>query len=142
MVLTEDLDRALELLHFGFRRVVELPDAILGKRGLSRVHHRILYFVRKRGPLTHAELGQILDVSKQALHGPLRQLLRQKLVAVHPSELDRRQRMLTLTARGRELEEKMSGIQRDLFRIAFATAGRRSEASFRAVMQALAHPPV
>jgi DNA-binding MarR family transcriptional regulator len=139
--LTEDLDQALELLHFGFRRVVQLPDAILARRRLGRVHHRILYFVRKRGPLTHAALGEILGVSKQALHGPLRQLLAQKLVAVHPSDVDRRQRLLTLTARGRELEEKLSGIQRDLFRVAFAAAGRRGEASFRAVMQALAQLP-
>lgn len=132
-----DLDEALELLHFGFRRVVQEPDALLARRGLGRVHHRILYFVRKRGPVTHAALGEVLAVTKQALHGPLRQLIDRGLVVVRANPDDGRQKLLTLTARGRALEAQISGIQRELFSKAFRAVGARSEQGFCDVMRAL-----
>lgn len=133
-----DLDEALELLHFGFQRIVREPDAILAKQGLSRVHHRILYFVRTRGPLTPTALGEVLGVSKQALHGPLGELTAKELVIARVSPKDARRRLLQLTSRGRELERSLSGIQRGLFEHAFDTVGRRSERGFRDVMRALA----
>src|SRR3954463_12153289 len=133
-----DLDQALELLHFGFQRIVREPDAILAKEGLSRVHHRILYFVRTRGPLTPTALGQILAVSKQALHGPLAELTAKDFVVARVSPKDGRRRLLRLTGRGRDLERALSGIQRALFERAFADVGKRSERGFREVMRALA----
>jgi DNA-binding MarR family transcriptional regulator len=68
------LDDALELLHFAFRKTVEAPDRVLAKHGLGRVHHRVLFFVRRRAGLSVGELRAVLAVSKQALPRPPREL--------------------------------------------------------------------
>ncbi|MEB3733180.1 hypothetical protein ULF88_01365 [Halopseudomonas pachastrellae] len=40
-----ELDKALELLHFGFRGLTVEADRYLAQLGLSRVHHRVLYVI-------------------------------------------------------------------------------------------------
>src|SRR4051812_12928203 len=102
-------DRALAYLHFAFRAVVEKPDRILEKRGLSRVHHRILYFVREHAGVDVGGLLAILGVTKQALHKPLQELVDAQLVSSTPVG---RRRELRLTAKGTALEAQLSGLQR------------------------------
>ena len=46
-----ELDQAWELMHFALRAVIASPDQMLEKRGLSRVHHRILFFVARQPDL-------------------------------------------------------------------------------------------
>ncbi|HEY4222640.1 MAG TPA: MarR family winged helix-turn-helix transcriptional regulator [Myxococcota bacterium] len=117
-------DRALAVLHFAFRAVVEQPDKILARRGLSRVHHRILYFVRVHPDLSVGELLRILAVTKQALHKPLAELVDKGLVS-STAGLDRRVRSLALTHKGAALEEQISGLQREMFARAFLHGGKR-----------------
>ena len=133
-----DLDEAWELMHFALRAVIARPDQMLEKRGLSRVHHRILFFVARQPDLTVNQLLQVLGVSKQALNQPLRQLYAQALVTVTPAPQDRRQRRLVLTAAGRELERRLTEPQRRLFDSALAGAGSRAEAAWRKVMRIMA----
>lgn len=128
----------LELLHFAFRAVVAEPDARLAELGLARVHHRLLFFVAQRPDVCVLDLARTLGVSKQALHRPLQQLLRLKLVASRQSERDRRERHLRLTAAGVQLERRLSGHQRRLFRAAFRDAGPLAASGWAAVMRALA----
>jgi DNA-binding MarR family transcriptional regulator len=132
----------LALLHFGFRAVVKLPDAELARLGLGRVHHRILFFIARAPGLPVSELVAILDVSKQALHAPLRRLVHAGLVFREAIPTDRRARTLQLTARGKALEERLSGHQRQLFAAAFRNAGPVAARGWATVMQRLAeHPP-
>jgi DNA-binding MarR family transcriptional regulator len=129
-------DRALAHLHFAFRSVIEKPDAILAKRGYSRVHHRILYFVRTHDGVDVGGLLAILGVTKQALHAPLGELVDGGLVSSTPVG---RRRELRLTARGVALEDQLSGLQRDAFTRAFAAAGgTKAKAAWFAVMRELA----
>ena len=65
------LREAIELLYFGYREFTAGPDRILAERGLSRTHHRILYFIGRNEAVSVSELLAILAVTKQALHGPL-----------------------------------------------------------------------
>ena len=51
-----ELDEAWELMHFALRAVVARPDQMLEKRGLSRVHHRILFFVARQPDLSVNQL--------------------------------------------------------------------------------------
>jgi len=37
----------IELLFFAYRDFVSDPDAILGKSGFGRAHHRIVHFVNR-----------------------------------------------------------------------------------------------
>lgn len=132
------LDEAWELMHFALRAVIARPDQMLEKRGLSRVHHRILFFVARQPELMVNQLLQVLGVSKQALNGPLRQLYLQGLVAYTPAPDDRRQRRLALTESGRTLEKRLTEPQRMLFDQALSAGGSRGESAWRKVMRAMA----
>lgn len=66
---------AMEAFFFGYQAFTAKPDEMLAKRGLSRVHHRILFFIAKYPGLNMTELLGYLGVSKQALNMPLRQLI-------------------------------------------------------------------
>jgi len=129
-----ELDQALELLHFGFRAVIANPDRVLASRGLSRVHHRILYFVRRNPGGSVTQLLRILNISKQALNAPLRTLIQKKLVSITTATEDRRVRQLCLTAKGEELESTLSGDQRLRFAEAFKKVGPVKESAWRDTM--------
>ena len=133
-----ELDEAWELMHFALRAVIARPDQMLEKRGLSRVHHRILFFVARQPELSVNQLLQVLGVSKQALNQPLRQLYAQDLVAFTPAPQDRRQRRLVLTEAGRDLERRLTEPQRRMFDGALGGAGVRAEAAWRRVMRIMA----
>ncbi|MEY4578734.1 MAG: hypothetical protein RL701_3437, partial [Pseudomonadota bacterium] len=107
-----ELNQALELFYFGFRSFTQKPDRLLEARGLQRVHHRILYFVGRNPDLNVGTLLDILAVSKQALHAPVRQLVEMGLVESRSAAIDRRQRLLRLTTEGERLERALSGAQR------------------------------
>jgi len=136
-----DLNRALEALHFAFRAVTTVPDAVLAKRGLSRVHHRILYFIAKSPGLRVNELRATIGVTKQAMNAPLRELTERRLVAESVDEADRRGKRLRLTPAGHDLERILSGHQRDMFARVFRKVGRVNEAAWFEVMDLLASAP-
>jgi len=85
-----ELNQALELLHFGFRSITSHPDQQLSELGYSRVHHRILYFVGRHSGCSINELLAIMQVSKQYLHRPLRQLVEDGYIRVNQDQEDRR----------------------------------------------------
>lgn len=134
----DELDRALELLHFAFRAVIAEADRILARRDLSRVHHRILYFVRKNPGISVSQLLGILGISKQALNAPLRTLIQKKLVVLVSSTGDRRMKQIRLTSKGEELEFIISGDQRRRFEAVFKKVGKSGEAAWRETMTLLA----
>lgn len=131
-------DDAPALLFFAFRRLTEEPDRILSERGLGRVHHRILYFVGRNPGIHVGGLLEILQISKQALHRPLRDLIQQDLVSSEPAPSNRRSRLLLLTREGRALEARLTGSQRRRFQRTFAEFGPEAEAAWRRVMRGLA----
>ncbi|HVJ93682.1 MAG TPA: MarR family winged helix-turn-helix transcriptional regulator [Labilithrix sp.] len=137
-----ELNRALEALHFAFRAVTSGPDAMLAEYGLSRVHHRILYFIAKTPGLRVNELLATLGVTKQAMNAPLRELTDRGLVAESVDEADRRGKRLRLTGAGLALEQRLSGHQRDLFARVFRKVGRGKEEAWFEVMSLLAASPV
>jgi DNA-binding MarR family transcriptional regulator len=133
----EGLDAAQELLFFAFRDLTAEPDRVLAERGLSRVHHRILYFVRRNHGLGPGELLAILRVTKQALARPLRELAAQGLVLAEAVPENRRRKRLTLTPAGLRLERRVSELQRRRFAEAFAAAGPSAAATWAEVMRLL-----
>jgi DNA-binding MarR family transcriptional regulator len=131
------LREAIELFFFGYRAFTEHPDRILRQRGLSRAHHRILYFVGREPGLGIDALLAVLGVSKQALNAPLRRLIERKLVAVRTSAQDGRRRELRLTAEGARLEAQLTGTQIAQLARVFDAAGETAESGWRAVMAQL-----
>jgi DNA-binding MarR family transcriptional regulator len=130
-------DEAIELLYFAHRALVTEPDRLLARRGLGRVHHRILYCVARNPGIAIGHLGRVLGVSKQAVHPPLATLVEGGLVARTVDPTNRRVRTLRLTAAGARLEARLAALQRGRFAQAFGVAGPAAEASWREVMRLL-----
>jgi DNA-binding MarR family transcriptional regulator len=99
------------------------PDEILAKRGLARVHHRIMFFVARRPGLSVKELLAALGVTKQAINFPLRQLIEMDLISTHSDHQDRRIKRLTLTQEGNILENDLHKQQVKLLERAFGVGG-------------------
>ena len=132
------LNEAWRFMHFALRAVIAEPDRILATRGLTRVHHRILFFVAHTPGMSVGELQTTLDVTKQALNAPLRQLQTQGLIELAKADHDARVREIRLTADGALLEAKLTGEQQRLFAEAFAKAGAQAHEGWRTVMLELA----
>jgi DNA-binding MarR family transcriptional regulator len=131
-------DEAIELVYFAWRELVAEPDRLLARRGLNRVHHRIIYCIARSPDLTIGGLCRLLAVTKQAVHQPLATLIENGLVTRTVEPTNRRVRRLTLSARGVQLEGRLAAAQRERFDRAFRTAGPSAEASWREVMRLLA----
>ncbi|HWW26231.1 MAG TPA: MarR family transcriptional regulator [Caulobacter sp.] len=129
-----DLHAAIEQFYFAYRGFTDRPDRILERRGLGRVHHRILYFIGRRPDVSVRGLLDLLAVSKQALNAPLRQLMEMGLVAAEASTQDRRVKRLSLTAAGRKLEAELTEAQTRHLRAAFDRAGPEAQRGWSAVM--------
>ncbi len=135
--LSDDLHEAIEQFYFAYRGFTDRPDRILERRGLGRVHHRILYFIGRRPDVSVRGLLDLLAVSKQALNAPLRQLIEMGLVGTEAGALDRRVKNLRLTESGRKLEAELTEAQTRHLRAAFDRAGAQAHAGWTAVMAEL-----
>lgn len=129
-----ELRRAVEALYFGYRAFTELPDRMLAEHGLGRTHHRILYFVRRTPGISIGELLAVLEVTKQAVHRPLKELDERGLIEIEPDLRDRRVRRLSATAAGAALEARLTDSQMRLLAEAFDGLGREAECHWREVM--------
>jgi DNA-binding MarR family transcriptional regulator len=134
----ESLRGAIELLYFAYRGFTDRADRILDRRGLGRVHHRILYFIGRNPDISVQGLLHLLAVSKQALNAPLRQLIEMKLVLALPTPDDRRVKALRLSDEGARLEAELTGVQMEFLDSAFNQAGTKSQAGWWQVMEQLA----
>ncbi|WP_394850206.1 MarR family transcriptional regulator [Pendulispora brunnea] len=106
------LDGALLLMHFAFRGLVAEADAFLHRRGLSRVHHRVLFAIARSEDLSVGGLQELLGVSKQALHRPLKQLQDEGYVVAQRDPAQHRSKVLRLTAKGARVENAASKRER------------------------------
>ncbi len=132
------LRQAIEDLYFGYRSFTALPDEMLADSGLGRTHHRILYFICRRPGISVGELIALLDVTKQAVHRPIKDLDDRGLVTNAPDVDDRRVRRLTATDTGMQLERSLTQTQMAMLDDAFADIGAEGEQIWHAVMARLA----
>src|SRR5438552_735784 len=124
---TEDeVRQGIELLFFAYRDFTAEPDAILTKYDFGRAHHRVIHFVGRHPQITVGELLGILRITKQSLGRVLGQLVRQGFIIQRPGSHDRRQRLLDLTSKGRELERLLSEPQRGRVGNAYSQAGTQA----------------
>eukprot|EP00659_Diplonema_papillatum_P000225 gene225-345_t len=127
----------MEAFFFGYQAFTAKADEMLERRGLSRVHQRIVFFIARYPALSVKELLELLGVSKQALNMPLRQLQEMHLVDSVASETDKRKRLLELTEEGRRFEQSLRREQVKLLQRAFAEAGETAVEGWLAVNKAL-----
>ncbi len=127
----------MEAFFFGYQAFTAKADEMLARRGLSRVHHRILFFIARYPGLSVKQLLGYLGVSKQALNTPLRQLLEMHLVESVAAEDDKRKRLLGFTAEGAKLERSLRREQARLLQRAFSEAGESAFQGWLSVNQTL-----
>ena len=137
MTRQDELNLALESMHFGFRAMIFQPDQRLAQLGLARIHHRLLYFIARHPDGSINELLQTMRISKQYLNRPLRQMIDKGYIAQRTDSSDRRVRRLALTASGRKLEHELTAVQRQRFAQIFKQVGPKAEKHWRKVMDLL-----
>ena len=133
----EELRQGMELLFFAYRDFTAEPDRILANYNFGRAHHRVIYFVGRHPSITVSDLLSILGITKQSLSRVLGQLLQNGFVVQQPGLRDRRQRLLELTQRGRDLERLLSENQRQRMARAYRAAGAEAVEGFRTVLRNL-----
>jgi len=136
-ILKDDLNEELWLFHIAFRALTRLPDAELARHGLSRIHNRILFVIARAGEVSVGGIADTLAISRQALHGPMRQLREAGFIASRPSSENRTVQLVSLTAQGQQLEFRINELQREHLRLAFNTAGKNGTAGWKKVMHAV-----
>lgn len=130
----EDLRQGIELLFFAYRDFTAEADAVLAKKQFGRAHHRVIYFVGQYPGMSVSDLLSILAITKQSLSRVLRQLVNDGYIAQQPGRTDRRQRLLTLTEKGQDLEQTLTSEQRARIAAAYKDAGADAVEGFRKVM--------
>ncbi len=130
----EDLRQGIELLFFAYRDFTARADEILAKQHMGRAHHRTIYFVGRYPDITVSDLLDILSITKQSLSRVLGQLVREGFIVQKTGTVDRRQRLLQLTDKGRALEAELTSEQRARIAAAYKDAGAVSVEGFRKVM--------
>jgi len=133
----DELNLALESMHFGFRAMIYKPDKRLAQLGLSRIHHRLLYFIGRNPGYSINELLQTMRITKQYLNRPLRQMIELGYIKQAADSRDRRIKRLELSASGKELEHDLTEVQRRRFADIFKQVGPVAEKHWREVMQLL-----
>jgi DNA-binding MarR family transcriptional regulator len=133
----EELRQAIEMLFFAYRDFTGGPDAILAEIGLGRAHHRVIYFVGRNPGITVSELLAILRITKQSLSRVLSHLVEEAYIVQKPGERDRRQRLLTLTQKGVDLEAQLTANQRERIADAYRKAGAEAVQGFKLVLHGI-----
>ena len=106
----KEVRKVIELLFFAYRDFTSGPDKILEKINFGRSHHRVIYFVGKKNHITIKELLNVLKITKQSLSRVLNQLVSEKFIIVSTG-IDKRTKKLSLTNKGKKLENELSTIQ-------------------------------
>ena len=130
----EALREAIEMLFFSYRDFTSGPDEILKEFGFGRAHHRAIYFVGRHPSRAVSDLLDILKITKQSLNRVLSQLIREGFIEQTQGVTDRRQRLLSLTEKGKILEERLTENQRRRIARAYNNAGVGSVDKFRKIL--------
>ena len=133
----EELRAAQDLLFFAYRDFTRAADEVLEALGMGRAHHRALHFIGRNPAIPVSELLTILRITKQSLARVLGALVADGYVTQQQGRQDRRQRLLTLTARGAALERQLFERQRERLAGAYREAGAGAVDGFRRVMRGI-----
>lgn len=134
----KQLNQQIAMFYFAYKSFSDSLDAITSFHGLSHLQHRILFFAEQIPGMTTSELIKILEISKQALAKPLRELKEKGLIYVAISEEDQRKRTLFLTSTGIHLMRDLNRQQQKQFSEAYKQAGDPTGAAFAAVLKEFA----
>src|SRR6201990_1767062 len=96
------------------RHLTQIYDTILAPSGIRSTQYMILAVLNEEGGLSVNELAEVMVLNRTTMGKNLRPLVRDGLIAVNVSDLDRRSRTVSLTKKG----AKMLGDAYPLWKIA------------------------
>ena len=133
----EELRYSIELMFFAYRDFTAEADTMLASCGLGRAHHRVIYFVGRHPGINVSDLLAILNITKQSLSRVLSHLITDDYICQEQGTTDKRQRLLSLTDKGKTLEHDVTMIQRRRFAQAFKSVSTNDVTGFISVMEAM-----
>lgn len=136
----DEVRRGIELLHFGHAALMGGIDELLDSHGLGQAHHRALYFISRQNDQTVGAMLAILGITKQSFGRVLQDLVDRDLVEARPGLRDRRQKLLRLTPKGRQIETELFARLRERMSAAYAQAGQGPVTGFWRVLEGLLEP--
>ena len=107
---TPDVDAVRRFNRFYTRRIGLLERGFL-QSDFSLTEVRLLYEMSRRAPVSSAVLARDLGIDTGYLSRTVRRLTAAGIVAGRPSESDRRQTLLSLSAKGRKVFGRIEGRQ-------------------------------
>ena len=117
--ITDTEYEALATLRYALRRFLRFSEEAAHEAGLTPQQHQALLAIKgfKEGkPMTIGELAERLQIRHHSTVGLVNRLSAEGLVARKPSEIDRRQVHLALSARGESVLEKLSARHKEELR--------------------------
>ena len=132
----KEIRKIIELFFFSYRDFTSGPDEVLRRINFGRAHHRIIYFVGKSEQITISNLLSILKITKQSLSRVLNQLVKEKYIMVSAGD-DKRTKNLSLTKKGKELEEKLTKIQSNKIKNVIKNANEDDINGFKKILYAM-----
>jgi DNA-binding MarR family transcriptional regulator len=132
-----EMRMAQDLLFFAYRDFTDVADKVLEELGLGRAHHRALHFIGRNPGITVSGLLAILRITKQSLARVLNALIDEGYVSQAEGYEDRRLRLLTLTDKGKALEQRLFESQREKLSQAYRAVGPQAVQGFRTLMRAM-----
>ncbi|HEX7852425.1 MAG TPA: MarR family transcriptional regulator [Sphingobium sp.] len=136
----DEVRRGIELLHFGHVSMMASIEDVLSNHGLGQAHHRALYFIGRQDDQTVGAILSLLGITKQSLGRVLQDLIDHGFMETRAGIRDRRQKLLRLTPKGREIEAELFARQRERMGAAYAQAGQGPVTGFWRVLEGLLEP--
>jgi DNA-binding MarR family transcriptional regulator len=134
----DELRLGLDLLFYVQRDLARDLEAVLTREGLGHAHHRALHFIGRQSDIPVGGLLALLRITKQSLSRVLSELVKAGFVRQITGPIDRRQRLLALTATGAALEAELFECQRRRVQRAYSAAGPEAVTAFREVLERMA----
>lgn len=128
---------AQELMVLAGLDLAQTLAPLLEECGLGGAQYRALQMLAFRPGLTVGALQTVLGVTKQSLARTLAELQERGLVIAEQGSQDRRQRFLSLTDAGREIEGRLFSVQREWMVAAYRNAGSDAVQGFRKVLEGM-----
>ncbi|AVP36363.1 MarR family transcriptional regulator [Staphylococcus felis] len=113
--MNQNNDYELFLFYYAYQTFTKTADDIIAEYGLSRQHHRFLFFINKLPGITTKQLLMNLEISKQGSHATLKRLKAKGYIYEKADLTDRRLKCLYPTQEGSALIQKLNQAQSELF---------------------------
>ncbi len=134
----EALDRAVGLIFAAQRNFWRAAEEVLAEHGLGPAHYRALFVIRRAESQPVSSLRRRLGVRKQSLARVLVDLHRLGMIERRLGQTDRRNRLLTLTPKGRQAEKEATAALHNELRKVAGRTGPQALAGSYAVLVSMA----